>query len=496
MYQLTQVCAAGILLLLGSTCMAAAAPGERPGSTREFVTQHTAIVDGTKFRYEATVEETILVNDNGVPALSLFSTAYVRERAPHTRPVIFAFNGGPSGAAGGVHMQFGPRQPVSRSTLKPEGATIFENNPETILDVADLVFFDPAESGFSRILPGGSRDHYYSTAGDTESLAQFVTAWLKRHDRVESPRYLLGESYGSIRAVVTAELLQKAGTPVDGVIILANSLPLMETSRRTNNIISYAVSVPMMAMAAAYHGKVGKKGKTDEEFASEVYDWSMSSYLVALAKGHTLREAESHEISERLAVYTGIPTQYYLDHRLIITKSDFGRMLVPGKVLDTDDTRRLRVPDAESTSSTSPTRNRIADYMGGELRVSLPGLDYRPMSPDSFESWDWGTGCNEYLQIPGLCIASSNKPSIFMDYDWPEQLARCFRSPKFRTMIIAGYYDGLSSFGTTRYMAARETYPVERFEVHEYAGGHATAADLKARVDVMRDVRVFLAKGH
>jgi hypothetical protein len=146
----------------------------------------------------------------------------------------------------------------------------------------------------------------------------------------------------------------------------------------------------------------------------------------------------------------------------------------------------------------SPPRERrqvVGAYLNSELHVDLPGLEYRMMAPDSFSSWDWGNGCSEYLQTAaGLCSPSSTQRTIFLDYDWPQALLRCYANPKFRTLIVAGYYDGLSSFGTTRYMAARVDYPKDRFEVHEYAGGHATAADPNARPQVMADLRAFFGR--
>jgi pimeloyl-ACP methyl ester carboxylesterase len=130
--------------------------------------------------------------------------------------------------------------------------------------------------------------------------------------------------------------------------------------------------------------------------------------------------------------------------------------------------------------------------MHQELKVNLPGVDYRVLAPQSFETWDWGPGCNDYLQSAGLCNPDSPHPSIFMDYDYPEVLKRQFANPSFRAMIVAGYYDGLSSIGTHRYLAAQLGFPKDRFSVHEYAGGHMTAGDPKAQPLVTADIRAFL----
>ena len=494
------------LLVLAFVVLAFAVAGEP--SARSFATQHTAMIAGKKVTYDANFEEFIVNDNTGKPALSLFVTSYVRKavRDASERPVVFVFNGGPSGAATGLHMQFGPRSSkVADDRHTADAAPTFADNADSLLDVADLVMFDPAESGYSRVLPEGSRDYFYSTAGDTDSLAQLVLAWARRHSRESSPKYLLGESYGSIRQVVTGDLLSARGAPLDGQIILGDSIFLMETSRRSHNIISTAVSLPVLAMTAAYHGKADTHGLSDAAFLDEVYSFALGDYLIALSKGHNIHQADKRAIAERLAAYTGIPASYFLDHNLTIAKQDFNRELLPGKQLDASDTRivssalpppkdpeEVRAQRTEQTAA--PSRNLYGDYLHAELKVELPGLEYRNLAPDSFEMWDWGSGCNQYLQSAGLCTTKYDRRSIFVDYDWPEVLNRQFSNPKFRTMIIAGYYDGLSSIGTHRYLAAQLGYPSDRFELHEYPAGHATAADPAVRPKVLKDVKAFLVK--
>ncbi len=477
-------------------------------SPRKFVTQHVTSLAGHKIPYTATVEEFVVNDKAGRPALSLFTTSYVRSDvgAANSRPVVFLFNGGPSAAAIGVHLQFGPEHEAHARSEQGQGApTRFENNPYSLIDVADLVVFDPAETGYSRILNEADRAYFYSTAGDCDSLAQLVVAWLQRHARAQSPLYLLGESYGSVRQVVTGSLLAKRGVSLSGQIIMGDSIFLMETSRRTHNIISTAVSLPLLAMTAAYHGKADKHGKSDAAFLDEVYAFAMTDYLLALSKGYTLAASEQHTIASRLAAYTGIPADYYLTHGLTIAKQDFNRQLLAGKLLDANDTRIARPlpPPPKNSADARQQRNGdpmepyhkvYQDYMTRELQVNLPGVDYQVMAPGSFDDWDWGPGCNDYLQSAGLCNPNSTHPSVFVDYDWPEMLKRQFANPKLRAMIVAGYYDGLSSIGTHRYLAAQLGYPRDRFSIHEYAGGHMTAGDQRAQPEVASDIRAFLTK--
>lgn len=494
-----------VLLVLCAAMQATQA--EAGDSLRKFVTRHVTNVAGHTIPYTAAVEEFVVNDKSGQPALSLFTTAYVRSdvEAANSRPVVFLFNGGPSAAAIGVHLQFGPEHEARDARSEQGAPTRFENNPYSLIDVADLVVFDPAETGYSRILNEADRPYFYSTAGDCDSLAQLVVAWLQRHGRAQSPLYLLGESYGSVRQVVTGSLLAQRGVILSGQIILGDSIFLMETSRRTHNIISTAVSLPLLAMTAAYHGKADKHGKSDAAFLDEVYSFAMSDYLLALSKGHTLAASEQRTIASRLAAYTGIPADYYLTHGLTIAKQDFNRQLLTGKLLDANDTRIARPlpPSPKNSEEARQQRNGdpmepfhkvYQDYMTRELQVHLPGLDYQVMAPGSFDNWDWGPGCDDYLQSAGLCNPDSTHPSVFVDYDWPEMLERQFANPKLRAMIVAGYYDGLSSIGTHRYLAAQLGYPRDRFSIHEYAGGHMTAGDPQAQPKVARDIRAFLTK--
>jgi carboxypeptidase C (cathepsin A) len=475
------------------------------GSERSFVTNHETEIAGHKIPYVASVEEFIVNNKAGRPALSLFTTSYVAGDPAKTanRPVVFLFNGGPSSAAIGVHMQFGPEQAEPGAHASPNAPTRFAHNPFTLLDVADLVAFDPAETGFSRLLNEADRSYFYSTAGDADSLAQLVVAWLQRHGRTQSPIYLLGESYGSVRGVVTGSLLAKRGVILSGEVILGDSIFLMETSRRTHNIVSTAVSLPLLAMTAAYHGKADKKGKSDAAFLDEVYAYALNDYLLALSKGYTITDSEKRAVAQRLAAYTGISAEYYESHGLTIAKQDFNRQLLPGKLLNANDTRIAtplpppprNLAEAQKQQAgdlLDPYQRIYTDYMRQELAVSLPGLDYRVEAPGSFENWDWGTGCNDYLLSAGLCNPNSVHPSVFADFDWPETLKHQFAEPRFRAMIVSSYYDGLSSIGTHRYLAAQLGFPRDRFSLHEYAAGHMTAADPKARPQVVQEIRTFL----
>jgi carboxypeptidase C (cathepsin A) len=483
-----------------------AGPAAAQEVPRRFESRHEVTISGRPIPYVATVEEFAVNDDSGRPAASLFATTYRRSdiAEPSRRPVVFLFNGGPSVAAIGLHMQFGPWH-VARGEEDQDGGTVrFQENPDSLLDVADLVMFDPAETGYSRILPQGDRAFFYSVEGDADALAQLVIAWRERYGRQDSPLFLLGESYGSIRQVVAGDILSDRDIELAGQVIVGDSIFLMETSRRTHNIVSTAVSFPLLAMTAAYHNKADRRGLTDAELLDEVYEFSMREYLPALALGNRLPEMDRRGMADRLAAYSGISAAYYLSNGLAIAKHDFNRELLPGKLLDSNDTRIARPLPPPAANSDEARAQRVGElertygatysaYMRDVLGVDLGDLAYQIMAPGAFDHWDWGTGCNAYIQSAGLCNPETGNRSVFLDYDWPEVLKRQFADPDFRTMIVAAYYDGLSSIGTHRYLAAQLDYPADRFSLREYAAGHMTADDPIARPAIVADIKGFLA---
>jgi carboxypeptidase C (cathepsin A) len=203
--------------LIGLTLMvwlATSPPLMRPvaagqNTPRSFVTKHTGGFNGQRINYLATVGETILQNETGTATASFVSISYVRadENDKARRPVIFAFNGGPGSSSVSLHMgALGPKRLVFPADLNAEIAPPYQlvDNHYALLDVADLVLIDPVETGYSRLLPGAKRESFFSAIGDAKAVAQFIQAWLKANGRESSPKYVVGESYGTIRAVLVA----------------------------------------------------------------------------------------------------------------------------------------------------------------------------------------------------------------------------------------------------------------------------------------------------
>jgi Serine carboxypeptidase len=484
-----------------SACAITPAPADSmPFDGQTFVTAHRGVFNGQAVDYLASVDATILTNETGDPVASIYATSYVRENITDraSRPVIFIWNGGPSAASQTLHMAgFGPKRLIVPLDVNEHVAAPYKSadNVHTVLDVADLVFVDPVETGFSRLLPGGDKDYFFSADGDAESIAQFIQKWLKKNGRENSPKYVMGSSYGSIRAALVAGVLSESTTPLDGAILFSQGLNLVETTQRNHNLVGYAINMSQIAAIAWYHGRSSLQDRPVAEVIDEMQDFAMNDYLVALARGRNLPDAERRAIAKRLADLTGIGVEYYLTHDLRIKKPAFRRELLKeqGLVLGSGDARYTAAADADGgpanpTEGVAPVhREHLENFLG----VTLPPDEYRGFAPDTGDNWDYGG----WTTLGGGKVPAGSRRSIFADYDYPGEIQRAFdASSQFHVMIATGIYDTLTTVGPARLLAATPGYPGECIEMHEYVGGHAFYSNAAEFERLANDVRNFVTR--
>jgi carboxypeptidase C (cathepsin A) len=312
------------------------------------VTHHNGVFAGKTVAYDAVVEPFDTLDLSGRPATRLVATAYIGQSsgsrgATTARPVLFVFNGGPISASYPLHLgMFGPRRIAIPDDIKADPATFrVVDNIYSPLDVADVVIFDPASTGFSRTLPGVDPQSQFSTAEDSRQLAQLVNLWIKRHSRQGSPIYLVGESYGTMRAPEAASQLQKTDTPVAGLFLLGQALNIVEYSQRRDNIVSYAVSLPTLAAIGWWHNKAERKGRSFDRFIKDAQDYGAGEYLSVLFLGDRASGSRKQAVARKLQEFTGLPAQTYLKADLKVAKTQYQRELFPGFVLDTNDARYM-----------------------------------------------------------------------------------------------------------------------------------------------------------
>jgi carboxypeptidase C (cathepsin A) len=481
--------AAGGLALMASR---AAAQEDAPLTGAPFVTKHSGVFGGKPVDYVATVGETVVPGPAPQPGVRYVCTWYVAAGGdPARRPVLFAFNGGPSSSSATLHMvALGPKRiAIAQDPKAAEPPPSYADNPNCPLDVCDIVFIDPPETGFTRVLPGGKREAYYSVNGDAQSVADFVIAWSKANGREASPKYVVGESYGTMRAAVMSGLLAKT-MPLDGVFLFGQAVNMIETSQRNRNVLAYATNITALAAIAAYHGKARTSLTSPAAIADAAYAWGMGAYLQALLRGNDLPAAGQKRIAAKLQDMTGIGADYYLAHDLTITKVAYARELLKaeGMILGTYDARYVgpaprpgERPVDPAGKLQAPIEPMMLAHYAKDLGVTFPAAEYRSFAPGA-NRWEWNGTLG-----PG---------GPFFDYDYQAHISDAFHAnPRFRLMIGSGYYDLTTTIGPARYMVTKSDWPRDRVFQRQYVGGHMAYTDAGSHKAFTNDIRAFATGG-
>jgi carboxypeptidase C (cathepsin A) len=343
--------------LLSATAAAAAPdkpkPDERHDDARPVAVQSESAtstgsvdVEGRHIDYKAVVG-TLVLNGDGdeetKPIVSMFYAAYFKTGADAgKRPITFIYNGGPGSATVWLHMgAFGPRRVVTRDdSHTPAAPYRLVNNDYSLLDASDLVFIDAPGAGFSRLVADEKdetkrgalmkerRKHFYSVDGDGHAFAKFITTFLSKYDRWNSPKYLFGESYGTTRSAVVANILtNEDAVDLNGVILLSQILSF-DTSidgpeSNPSVDLPYVLGLPTFAATAWYHHKLPQAPAELDPFLKEVEQFALGEYASALLAGNTLAPERRQAIAQKLHQYTGLPVDYLLKANLRVSGGMF-----------------------------------------------------------------------------------------------------------------------------------------------------------------------------
>jgi carboxypeptidase C (cathepsin A) len=464
---------------------------------RKVVTSHVGVFGGRKVNYVATAGETILSDPKGAPAATIFAFSYVEKSATDARPVVFVFNGGPGSSSIWLHMgMLGPRKVDFPDPVRPPTTAPFKiaDNPLSLLDIADLVFIDPVGTGYSRLLPGGKAEDFYGVAQDARATSDFIQAWLTQNKRWNSPKFVMGESYGAVRAAVLANTLMggpfSTGTlsavSLDGVLILGPSFEPGAGVKGDDR--AYLNNLPTMAATAWRHGKIARDGRSPESVAGEARAFVASDYVRALYAGNSLPPAERVRIGERLAELTGLPTKTWLETDLRMSMGEFSAALLKdeGLALGAYDARYTLPlaasggdPVADDPAMGQYTPGFVAafnTYAQNELKVEEAGRYQAIVFADINSRWNWGAG-----------------PGTLVPHNYGVDLAAAMRrNPSMRVFIGAGYYDLVTTFGAAEYTARHSGLAPERLTLKTYASGHMPYLGDESAALLAADVRAFI----
>ncbi|MES2495671.1 MAG: peptidase S10 [Pseudomonadota bacterium] len=479
------------LAAVPATAAVAAPAATEAAQPRIFRSEGQGSFGGVRLRYAAAVEEFLL------PGASVFVTSYVRSDAKDAaRPVIFAFNGGPGSASIWLHMGLmGPRRADFDDPTAPRTVPPFTTvaNPDSPLDVADIVLIDPPGTGYSRILPSGKAEQFYGTQQDAQAMVDVVQQWLRRHGRLNAPKYLLSESYGTIRAAVMAKLMAGGptqtggmdGVTLNGVILLGQALDMGRGTEGDDR--PYLGILPSLAATACHFHKVAA-GCTADGQADAARRFIENSYLPALYAGSRLPADRKAAIANEMAALIGIPAKDVLASDLRVSGTAFAKLLLA------DRGQRIGMYDARYTlpsqgAGGDPVADDPAmgqyvpgfvgawnDYAVKTLQVDLD-IPYEPIAFRTVNGpWDYGFGAG----VP-------------MGRNFAVDLAAAMsRNPAMRLMVGTGYYDLVTPLGTADYTLTHAGVPLAQTSFHAYPSGHMPYLGAEARTALIRDIRAFV----
>jgi carboxypeptidase C (cathepsin A) len=455
-------------------------------------TKHSTKVNGKKFNYTATTGTQPVWDSEGNPTASLFYTYYQRSDVKNkaSRPLLISFNGGPGSASVWMHVAYtGPRVlnvDNEGYPLQPYGV---KTNDYSILDTADIVFVNPVNTGYSRVLPDTEgkmpakdklKKMFFGVNADIKYLADWVNTFVTRNERWRSPKYLIGESYGTTRvAGLALELQSRQWMYLNGVILVSPT----DIGIKREGPVEDANRLPYFAAAAWYHKVLPTELQQKDlaEILPEVEKFTIEQYMPALAKGGFISQAEKQIIAEKVSFYSGISTKEVLRSNLDISASYFWKEL-------------LR--DREQTIGRLDSR-----YLGIDKQVTGSRPDYNA----ELTSWlhSFTPAINYYLREE-LDYKTDIKYNMFGNvHPWDRtnnntgenlRLAMA-QNPYLNVMVQAGYYDGATNYFDAKYTMWQldpSGKMKERLSFKGYRSGHMMYLrheDLKAS---NQDIRHFI----
>ena len=380
------------------------------------------------------------------PEASMFYTAYFKQGvAAGSRPITFLFNGGPGSSTVWLRMgAFGPVRVVTADTRHTPAPYTIVDNDQSLLDASDLVFIDAPGTGFSRIAGKDKEKAFYGVDQDIDAFAQFITQFLTKYDRWSSPKYVFGESYGTMRGAGLALALQRKDVDLNGVILLSDILnwDFLPDDPQVNPGIDmpYIVALPTYAATAWYFDKVPNRPADLQTFLRQVEAFATSDYSAALLKGAELSEPERQRIAAQLSAFTGLSVPYLLKSNLRIEYGAFQKEFLAEQGLTTGtlDTRFLgaTLDPLSKVAEGDPQSNAIsAAYVAawnGYVRDRLgykPEIAFKP-GIQIYSKWD-------YKHAP----PGTEKPLIALPNVLPDLATAMKQDPDMKVMVNGGYFD-------------------------------------------------------
>jgi carboxypeptidase C (cathepsin A) len=429
------------------------------------------VIAGEEIAYEVETGTLTQADDRGKAKADVFFIAYRRPGMEEARrPVTFAFNGGPGSSSVWLHLgMLGPKRivfPDDATPLRPPYH--YEENPWSLLDITDLVFIDPVSTGFSRPAGEEAKSQFHGYQEDVSSVAQFIHDWTSHYGRWESPKYLLGESYGGIRAAGLAGYLQsRYNYELNGIVVVSGAINFQTLRFDQGNDLPYICFLPTYAATAWYHDALDESLQSlpVADVVARAEAFSMGLYADVLLAGASARPKRVDKAVEEMALLTGLSTDFVRRSRLRVSMSSFGKELLRerGKTVGRFDSRYLGIDRDQASSRTEydpsgaaifgPFTATMNQYLREELKYEQPKVyeiltgNVQPWNYDSFtgryvdatESLRGAMTSNPYLKLYVACgYYDLATPHFAMEYT----LNHLDLDPSLRSNITVSYFEG------------------------------------------------------
>src|SRR5512140_1039880 len=441
-----------------------------PAEEKISQTSHTVRVDGRDIKYTATAGTLPIRGEDGKVAARMFFVAYTKDGEDvRTRPVSFLYNGGPGSATVWLHMgSFAPRHvQMADDGFQPAPPYKLADNEHSLIDVSDLVFVDAIDTGYSRVMPGINNAQFHGQEGDIRAFGEFINAYLSAYSRWPSPKFLIGESYGTIRSAgLSAEIQNRHGIELNGIVLVSSLLTYQTLSPAPDNDVAYADQIETFAATAWYHKKLPAdlQGKTIKQVVDEARTFAFGEYMQALTKGNMLTDADRKAMADKLARYTGLSSQYILNANLRVDSGRFRKELLRDKRLmigrldgrftavDRDAAGEREEFDPSNTALQGAYTALFQDYVRNELKWETD-LHY----PSSGNVRPWTYVQNRYMDMTEALRLTMTK------------------NPFLKVFVAAGYYDMATYVGGAEFNFTHLAYDkviTDRVGFGYYEAGH------------------------
>jgi len=452
------------------------------------VTNHSIVINGQNLSYQATAGTQPVWNAKGEPIATLFYTYYKKSNSEkEKRPIVFSFNGGPGSASAWMHIAYtGPvilniddeGYPVQPYGVKP--------NPHSILDVADIVFIDPVNTGYSRMVEDKEgklpdRKTFFGINADIKYLAEWMNTFVSRKNRWESPKYLIGESYGGPRVMgLSKELQNSQWMYLNGVILVS---PADYKIYSTDQPIYSALNLPYFTAAAWYQKALSPALQQKDllEILPEVEAYTIDNVMPAIAKGGFISDAERNQVAEKMSLYSGLSKSSIIDHNLNIPTSFFWKELIrdKGYTIGRLDSRYLGID--KMNAGNSPDYNA---ELTSWLHSFTPAINYYIREELKFKT-----------DIKYNMFGNVHPWDRQYDSTRDDLRQAMAQNPYLKVLVQSGYYDGATTYFAAKYTVGQmdpSGRMKDRFSFKGYRSGHMMylrKEDLKTATE---DIRQFI----